>query len=447
VLDLSKVEAGKMELYLERFPVAELLDEVAGTARPLIAKNGNRLELSIPADIGQMRADQTKLRQILLNLLSNAAKFTEQGNITLAVERRGPEMRFQVRDTGIGMTPEQVAKLFQPFTQAESSTSTKYGGTGLGLTISKRFAELMGGDIATESTPGVGTTFTVRILAELEDTKKQPAPGAAGAAAYAADDVSPAAEVGAGTVLVIDDDANAREMLSRMLTREGYRVVAALDGEEGLRLAAAVRPDVITLDVLLPGTDGWQVLSALKADPDLSRIPVVMLSILEEPGRGFTLGAVDYLTKPVDRQVLLETVRRVVGEAGARPILIVEDDEAARQVLSRALATAGWSVVEAENGRVALERLQVQVPSLILLDLLMPEMDGFAFLEQFRLLEGGARIPVVVITAKDLTAEDHRRLNGRVEGILQKRLDSPAVVLAEVNRLLSLARIGSTAGV
>jgi signal transduction histidine kinase/CheY-like chemotaxis protein len=319
VLDLSKIEAGKMELYLETVEVNKVVEDVATTVRPLVERNGNRLEIRVEGEPGSLRADATRLRQVLLNLLSNAAKFTERGVITLGVEREADAMVFRVSDTGIGMTAEQLGRLFEAFTQAEAATTSKYGGTGLGLALSRKFCQLMGGDVTVTSEPGIGSTFTARV----------PLQGAA------ADDL-PAASIGAGTagtVLVIDDDAAARNILVRSLGKVGFRVVEAASGEAGLRLAVESRPDAITLDVVMPGMDGWAVLTRLKADPALADIPVIMLTIMDEKHLGFTLGAAEYLTKPINRQRLTAVIQKYAQTSSSAPL---EDQE-------------GWRVTEAET--------------------------------------------------------------------------------------------------
>jgi signal transduction histidine kinase/CheY-like chemotaxis protein len=428
VLDLSKIEAGKMDLYLETFEVRPVLEAVASTVEPLIGKNGNTLRLDWDENLGTMRADITRIRQILLNLLSNASKFTERGTITLEARRHGSEsgeqMSFAVRDTGVGMTEEQLGRLFQAFAQAEASTSAKYGGTGLGLAISRKFAEMMGGDIAVTSRPGSGTTFTVRLPVVVPET--EPAP------------ISLPRNVGSrlGTVLVIDDDPAMRTLMERILGKEGFRVITAPDGPTGLELARREQPVVITLDLLMPGMDGWTVLGALKAQEDLAHIPVIMLTILDEQRIGFALGAAEYLTKPIERDRLVAVLRRYSRNPGL-PVLVVEDDSATRAVLGRALSGEGRVVREAENGRVALDYLKRETPGLILLDLMMPEMDGFELLAALRERPEWEKIPVVVITAKDLTAEDHARLNGAVQQIVPKNSGDPQVLLDYVLDLVS----------
>ncbi len=410
VLDLSKIEAGKIQLYLETFEVAPLVELVASTVRPLVEKNANRLAVRCAASLGTMHSDVTRIRQVLLNLLSNASKFTDHGLITLEADRAGSEVVFRVRDTGIGMTPEQLGRLFEAFAQAEASTAAKYGGTGLGLAISRRFCQLMGGEVVVASEVGEGSTFTVRLPAEAP---VEAAPlGDAG--------VPRRADRAAGTVLVIDDDATARDLVARFLEKLGLEVIGAADGAAGLKAARECDPDVITLDVMMPGLDGWAVLTALKGDPATAEIPVVMLSVVDEKNLGFALGASEYLTKPIDRDHLTRVLRRFGRTDGSRRVLVVDDDLQARSALRRAMEGEGWEVVEAEHGRAALERAAGPVPDLVLLDLMMPEMNGFEFLEAVRKRESWRAVPVVVITAKELTDEDRRRLNGGVERVVAK---------------------------
>jgi signal transduction histidine kinase/DNA-binding response OmpR family regulator len=423
VLDLSKIEAGRMDLYLETFSVSRLVEDIAGVIRPLADRNGNRVDVRCDPAVGEMRADLTKVRQALFNLLSNACKFTERGTVSLTVRRAegGDVVVFDVTDTGIGMTDEQVGRLFQEFSQAEASTSRRYGGTGLGLALSRRLCRLMGGDVSVVSTLGGGSTFTIRLPAEVAE------PGAAIAP------VSAGVRAGAGLILVIDDDASVREVVQRFLTKEGYRVASASGGEEGLRLARELGPDAITLDVMMPAMDGWAVLAALKGDEATASIPVVMLTMVDDRGLGYALGAADYLVKPVDRARLLAALAPHRREL---PVLVVDDDPGVRALLRRMLEKEGYGVAEADNGRAALERVRERVPGAILLDLMMPEMDGFEFLEELQRSTPGRAIPVIVVTARDLSAEDHRRLNGSVERILQKGAHGREDLLAEVRRLV-----------
>ncbi|HMA37457.1 MAG TPA: response regulator [Chloroflexia bacterium] len=443
ILDLSKIEAGKMELYLEVFTIRELIDQVVSTIHPLIEKNANTLEVQTPADLGAMYADQTKVRQVLLNLLSNAAKFTHHGLVTLQISREtdtsGRWIQFRVTDTGIGMRADQVQQLFREFWQADPSTTRRYGGTGLGLALSRHFCQLMEGDIQVESQPDVGSTFTVRLPAlvipdaggagALEPTRRRDL----GPAPAARPDRAPA-----GTVLVIDDDPAACDIIARFLTKAGFGIQVAANGEDGLRLARALHPVAITLDVLMPNMDGWAVLTTLKADPELADIPVLVLSIVDNPELGFSLGAAEYLIKPVAADRLTAIVTRyrrtppVVNGHPAGQILVVEDDSSTRDLLRHSLESDGWDVVVAADGPAALEQARTHPPDLVLLDLMLPGMDGFQVLAGLRQIPGGPAIPVVVLTARDLTPEDHHRLNGYVEQILQKGSYTREELLREI---------------
>jgi hypothetical protein len=434
ILDLSKIEAGKMDLHLESFDIAQLVEDVIKTIQPLAEKSGNELTVSCPAGAGAMHADQTRVRQALLNLVSNANKFTERGKVTVSVRRASEGGRdwitAAVADTGIGMTPEQVARLFQEFVQADASTTRRYGGTGLGLAISRRFCQMMGGDITVESEVGRGSTFTIRVPAEV--VAAQPIPVTRRVPAAQA----PALTADSPDVLVVDDDVTVREMAERYLTREGFSVATADGGREGLRLARELHPAAVTLDVIMPDLDGWTVLAAIKGDPELADIPVILMTIMDERNRGYSLGAADYMVKPVDRERLAMVLRSIVGITG-RHVLVVDDDDLVRRGISQALEKAGWKVAEAENGRVGLTRLADAVPDVIVLDLMMPEMDGFEFLEALRHRAEWRNLPVVVVTARELTDEDHRRLNGEVEGVLQKDAPTRDDMLREVSAMLT----------
>jgi signal transduction histidine kinase/DNA-binding response OmpR family regulator len=433
ILDLSKIEAGKMELFLENVEVPQMVADVVSTITPMVEKNGNRLEVTSADAMPTMHTDLTKLRQILFNLLSNASKFTEKGLISLDVKHQGAQIVFTVRDTGIGMSPLQLQRLFADFSQADSSTTRKYGGTGLGLSISRRFAQMLGGDISVTSEQGTGSTFIVTLPVKTSTTaeslpKEQPA-----APEQAEVRLGPI-PAGASTVLVIDDDASVRELVSRFLTKEGFSVRTAVSGAEGLRAAREFKPDVITLDVMMPGMDGWAVLSALKADAELSTIPVVMMTIVSDKNLAYSLGAADYLTKPIDRDKLIHALRKYDCKHPVCKILVVDDDPQIREIVQRTLVKEGYEVSEAVDGQDALEKLNADPPEIILLDLMMPRMDGFDFLLELR--NSGRSIPVIVVTARDLSDEDKQRLNGQVMQILQKGAYRPEELLAEVRLLV-----------
>ena len=434
ILDLSKIEAGKLDLLLERFEIAKVIDESVATAQPVADRNGNLLNVQYDEDLGSMVADQTRVRQVILNLLSNACKFTRDGNVRIEATRESMNgldwLLLSVSDTGIGMTEEQMARLFKEFSQADPSTTRKYGGTGLGLAISRRLCNHMGGDISVESTPGKGSIFSIRLPVESDASDEtttrrlQPVPVAR-------------AEGDSNTILVIDDDPTVREMMRRYLQQEGFRVVSAADGEEGLRVAARIVPSVITLDVVMPERDGWDVLRSLKSDPRLSAIPVVMLSIIDEKNKGYALGASDYIVKPVNRQQLVSVLEKYRASGSTSRVLVVEDDPDMRRRLHNMLSEEGWLVDEAENGRIALNRLSDAQPNLIILDLMMPEMDGFEFLAELRNDKQRQAIPVVVVTGADLSEADHRHLNGGVEKVLSKSAYSREELFEEVRALVA----------
>jgi len=404
-----------------------------GTARPLAEQNNNALERDCSDEIGSVHADNMRLRQILLNLLSNACKFTKAGTVCLRVtsisEAGRGWVNFAISDTGIGMTEEQLGRLFQEFTQADASTTRQFGGTGLGLAISRRLCRLMGGDITVTSVPGSGSTFTVRLPAEAETML---------AAAASAPEATAAAEDTAHrTVLVIDDDSTARELIAAHLAGTGFSVETAANGVEGLKKARALRPAAITLDIMMPDIDGWTVLAALRGEPALADIPVVIVTILDEPRRGIALGAAGYMTKPIDRDRLVEILSRYRLADRSGTVLVVEDDEEQRRLVRELLGARGWVVREAVNGRLALDALKEGLPDIVLLDLMMPEMDGFELVAALQANPAWRDIPVVVVTALDLSAEDRRRLNGGVEQILSKSAYAPAELMKRVGALLA----------
>jgi len=438
ILDLSKIEAGKMELELETFDVVSLVEDVAATIRPIAEKNGNRIEIERAASLGSMHADAMRIRQALLNLASNAVKFTEGGVVTIAAARETEAGQdwivLRVTDTGIGMTAEQTARLFQDFTQADSSTTRKYGGTGLGLAISRRFCRMMGGDITVESTPGVGSTFVIRLPAEVTEAGEEAREAEAAPAARPLQKSLP--EGGRARVLVVDDDPTVRALMDRHLTRQGFAVLTAASGAEALALARDTQPAAITLDVMMPELDGWSVLAALKGDPALADIPVILVTIIDDRQRGYALGATEYMVKPIDRQRLVDTLRALTGARSGR-VLLVEDDEVARAALGQALARGGWRVDTADNGRSALARMEQDVPDAIVLDLIMPEMDGFEFLAELRSNASWHDVPVLVVTAMDLTEADRHRLNGEIEGVIRKSGQSGDDLMREIGQVLS----------
>jgi PAS domain S-box-containing protein len=424
VLDLAKIEAGKLELNPATVDLAPLIEEVVGTARQLAEQNKNRLEIEAQENLGALTVDPLRLRQILLNLLSNACKFTKEGKVTLRarkVANGGNWIEFAVADTGIGMAPEQQAKLFEEFTQADATTAERFGGTGLGLAITRKLARMMGGDVTVTSELGKGSVFTVRLPDSIEVPATTVVEGGRG----------PAADC----VLVIDDDVTARELIADHLKSEGFAVVTASGGLEGLKLAKQVKPTVITLDVLMPDLDGWSVLAALRKDSELADVPVIMVSILDEQRRGAALGAAGYLTKPIDRERLRRLLDRFRAPTRPTRVLIVEDDPYQRERMRGWIESQDSIVQQAANGKEALERLQESKPDLILLDLMMPEMDGFQVVATLQKEPAWRDIPVIVITALDLDAKDRARLNSGVESVLVKETFRPADLVDRIRRI------------
>ena len=444
ILDLAKIAAGRMELTVAPFDLPGMVADVQSLVGPLAEKNRNRFVVDAPAALGAMASDERRVRQVLINLLSNAFKFTADGTVTLQVRRitsAGREIvEFSVADTGKGMNPDQVARLFQRFYQADASTTREQGGTGLGLAITQSFNELLGGEpILVSSVQGSGSHFVVRLPAVAEPPGDRKLPTRATPLELTATTVLPAVANGTpgATILVIDDDPMVPELMARFLGKDGFHVLGCADGEEGFRLARERRPAAITLDVMMPGTDGWGVLAKLKADPATCDIPVVMLTIVDDRGRGFALGAADYLTKPIDWPRLNTLLKRYQGAGHDAPILVIDDDPECREMVRRFLERDGRQVVEAPDGEAGLHMIAVRYPSLILLDLMMPVLDGFGFLAELPKRFPGARVPVVVLTAKDLTPDDHARLNGRVARILEKGDLTQFEPIAELVRTLT----------
>ena len=415
ILDLSKLEAGKMLLNLETFDIATLVAETVSTVHPLVVKNRNRLEIHCPPDIGVMTADMTKVRQTLFNLLSNASKFTDTGSITLTVERRavdGADRIFiHVADTGIGISAKQIDKLFRSFSQADSTSARKFGGTGLGLAISRRFARLMQGDLTVESEPGKGSTFTVHWPAVVKKPEHTPTGGVRSD--------TPGARFH-GAVVVIHENAVSRDRMREFLAAENFKVELAESGPEGLELARRIKPLAVALDLAALGADGVGLLSILRADTQLANLPVILLTLVDGRRYGYALGVGDYLSKPLPQDRLTEVLERYRKETSLRPVLVVEVDEAARDLLQRILIAEGWNVTTAANGQEALQRLTESLPGLILLDLLMPEMGGIELLRELRTKPEYRNIPTILITGEEITAAESGQFGSQVVRILKK---------------------------
>ncbi len=448
ILDLSKIEAGKMGIQSEDFRIEQMTREVGGTILPLIQQNKNALKLDIAPSLGAMHSDRTKIRQILLNLLSNASKFTEDGAITLHVRDGSWQGRdaiiFEVRDTGIGMSEEAQGRVFREFEQADNSTTRKHGGTGLGLAVCQRLCELLGGHIGLKSVEGHGSTFTVTLP---RTTLYQSADEALGAIMAQRPSI-PAEPIKVDPswprVLIIDDDHATRDYLSRQLAREQLSPVLASTGEEGLELLEQGEYALVLLDLLLPGIDGWQVLQTIKERrPNL---PVVLATVMDAQERGIALGASACLVKPLEKDRLLEVLHNLLEvplrevtqhSSGNINVLVVEDDPASRALLCRMLQGDPWRITQAENGRIALNKLAESLPHVVLLDLMMPEMDGFDVLAHLRRHPDWQHIPVIIITAKTLEPHEERLLREGATRIFSKGELEQQSLLTEVRRALS----------
>ncbi|MCA8881258.1 MAG: response regulator [Rhodobacteraceae bacterium] len=413
ILDLSKIEAGKMEVYVERFSIDALIREVAATVLPLVQKNGNRLEIDLDPALDEISTDKTKLRQNLFNLLSNASKFTEKGRIDLSVWGDGGNIVFIVRDDGIGMTKAQQARLFQAFTQADTSTSGKYGGTGLGLALVRQFAEMVGGTVEVTSEPGAGSVFTLTLPASYQERRT-----------VDETDDRPA-------VLVVDDDPVARRTVSEVISEAGFRPLAASDVASGLDLARRHRPRTIVLDVIMPERDGWSMLRELKADPDLCDTPVILATVLSDREMGLAFGATGFLTKPIDPKQLVALLSGLAGDDG-REVLVVDDDAGTRALFRRALLREGWSVREAADGKQALTAIDASRPNLVVLDLMMPNLDGFETLRSLRARPDLSELPVIVATSKDLSQAELAWLRTHAGEVVSKGQNGRADLIAAI---------------
>ena len=431
ILDISKIESGKMELYTETFYLSNMVKDIVSTIQPLLDRNKDVLEIYYGDDLGEMHTDLTKIRQVLLKLLSNASKFSnQQSTIYLEVIREIDEwIVFKIKDCGIGMNAEQKENLFKIFTQADSSSTRKYDGSGLGLAITNHFVRMMGGLISVESELDKGSTFTIRLPAKITLVQSN------------LDENSSAEDMAVlgdgGTILVIDDELEVRKVLHNYLTKQGYQVEIAESGEEGLQLAKKTLPDVIILDVMMPKMDGWEVLSYLKADQQLAAIPVIILSMMEDKSVAYSLGASDYLIKPITREqlsVVLQKYHFSLNES-APLVMVIDDDQVNRDMMERIIRKADFRVCKIEDGWLALEYIQKkQKPAVILLDLQMPEMDGFEFVARLQQYTAES-IPIIVFTAKDITIDDRARLEN-VTTILQKGSYSNEVLIKEIKKVI-----------
>ena len=428
ILDISKIEAGKMELDIQDLNLEKLFQEVSDTSETLIKKNNNTCTIEKldgnPAIVG----DSVKIKQILFNLVSNAAKFTENGKIFIGYKENEKSKNFidlYVRDTGIGIDKEKVDKVFEEFGQEDSSTTRKYGGTGLGLSLCKKFSELMGGSIKLESEKGVGSTFTVtipKIVVKGEQLKQT----------IEEQQIEPGKKV----ILVVDDDPTARDLIKRTLEKENYIVFAAASGNEAIDIANKKNPHLITLDIMMPQKSGWDTLKELRQISKFKNTPVIMVSMLDDDNTGQLLGADQYLQKPVDRDKLVNTISLFKNKMKNNNIMIVDDIPDNREIVKRHLKDYNFNFSEAENGKDAIEKLLVSPCDGIILDLMMPVMDGFEFLTKVKEYDKLKNIPIIVLTAKDLTKEEVIDLKDSVSLVIQKNELSDKTIKELVNNLV-----------
>ncbi|MBT6716135.1 MAG: response regulator [Nitrospina sp.] len=441
ILEISKIQAGKMEVHSESFSPKQLVEEVLTTIRPLAQKKKNKIEAILLNAPDNMFSDSTRIRQILLNLLGNSCKFTEKGKVTLSVTGKVVEhekwIHFTIADSGIGIDPDRIPELFEEFTQADNSATRKFGGTGLGLTISKRLAQLLGGDIQATSEPGKGSSFTLFLpqdSSHIKSFEKQAGlgwsewagkylgeEGLAKKRNYLERGDSSLVEFEADQVLVIDDDTVVSNIIRKFLEKEGYQIEIAQEGNEGFKLAEKIIPQIIILDVTIKGLSGWELLRRLQEHPKLKEVPVVVLTNADEEQRAKKEGAAEFLSKPLDWDYFVSVLKKYKKTSREFSIMVVEDDAINREALSRMLGKDGWNVIEAFDGPSAFERLNAnEIPGLILLDIIIPGINGFEVVQRLRQNPLWRTIPIMIISAKELTLEERGRLQGDVEKIFKK---------------------------
>jgi len=440
ILDLSKIEAGQMELRLQMVSISDVVDQVRNTIEPLAAQKSISLE-SVTTGLGDIEADAGKFKQMLLNLVSNAIKFTPAGGtVRISGTRLADAAEISVADTGIGIAVADQGRIFHEFQQVDSGVDRQQQGTGLGLTLTRRFARLHGGDVRVESEPGKGSVFTihmpVRAVPQTQEVES-----------HVLDVASANGDAELPLVLIVEDDPPASELLARQLQRAGFRTAIVRNGKDVVSKARQLKPAAITLDILLPGLDGWEVLTRLKHDETTSSIPVIVISVVDNPDLGIALGAVDYFVKPVPAKELISRLRRFnFGTNGTRPktqILVVDDERANREWLTEILEPAGFGVIPAIGGREAIELARSRHPDLVLLDLLMPEVSGFDVVEALRSERATSKTPIMVLTAKDLTEADKRQLNGRVSSILQRGSTGAADLIGLLRQVVDPESVGA----
>ena len=428
ILDLTKIESGRMEIYPEPFSVNELLEECLQTTLPVARNKGVDVVKVLENDF-RMVSDRGKISQILLNLVSNGVKFTEQGRVTITVRNTPDQVEFRVQDTGVGIEAAEQSLVFDEFRQVDGSTTRRHEGTGLGLAISRKLARLLGGDITLESARGKGSTFTLVLPAKLSDTLPSGPMSAVEPSKYGSAPLEK-------TILIIDDEKEVCGLMQMHLEQAGFNVVSTTSPEKGVELARQLKPYAITLDLLMPEQDGWEVINKLKADPETAGIPVIIVSVSDERDTGVALGASGYLLKPVDPERLLTLLREVALDRPEGRILVVDDDPAITASLKDLLLEQGYAVRTAANGKEALESLAKDPADVVLIDLVMPEMDGFELIKQIRENPDNENTSLVVLTAKDLSKDECEQLSKSVRNVMRKKPGNGQEVLAQINEAL-----------
>jgi signal transduction histidine kinase/CheY-like chemotaxis protein len=433
ILDLSKIEAGKMELSIERLELPALIESVVESVSPLAQEKGLRIQMRFATSLPAVEADGVRMKQILINLLSNAVKFTERGHIEVSAQPAGRMVRVAVKDTGIGISSDAQKVIFDEFVQGDGSSTRRHGGTGLGLSIVRRLVEMHGGAITVASEPGQGSTFTFTVPAWAAAATPVPAIPLRGGN-------KPNQGLPGSAILVVDDDASVRQLIARHLEQDGWKTVQASNAADALQLARESRPVLMTLDIMMPDASGWWVIEKLKEDPKTAGIPVLVVSIVEDQRLVFALGASDYLAKPYERTALIEKIQRLLPQVDGKRVLIVDDDADAREMLSKILKEEHATVLTVSSGDEAMALIVASPPDLVLLDLMMPGMSGFEMVARMRANPVAANIPVMIVSAKELTAEDVLTLNGHVQRFVAKGTIDPEGLTAAVRQVLGQGR-------
>jgi CheY-like chemotaxis protein len=428
ILDLSKIEAGKMELTFDEVDIEKLIKSVMSTVIGLVKDKPVRLEDDIEANLPPVKADSMRVRQVLINFFSNASKFTDEGTIKVTAKRQGANVRISIIDSGPGISEEDQEKLFQAFSQVDASATRATGGTGLGLSISKQLITMHGGDIGLESEVGKGSTFYFTL--PFYDS-----PEATAEPEITEDKVPDTEDL---VILAIDDDEKVIRLYQRYLNKQGYRVVPLTDPKKAVERAKELKPYAITLDIMMPGYDGWQVLQDLKSEPETQNYPTLICSIVEDTKKGYALGATDYLLKPIIEDDLLGSLGRINKSGLIHEVLIIDDDSDDLRLLEKLLSESGkYKPVLANNGQKGWEQMLASPPQALILDLFMPEMDGFKIVDAMQEAEKLKNIPVILITGGDISAIQREKLDSLNHHLLQKGALKPEELLSTLERSLN----------